>query len=723
MAKPKFDPTLRVSKSWQPSKADSDAQKPDELPIGPGFALPVEAVTQTFAILAKRGAGKTYTASRMAEEMASRGVPFVVVDPVGVWWGLRVSADGKGAGVPVYILGGEHADLPLSPATGAVVAEAIAGPGMPHNAGVVLDVSLMRKGEMVEFCIAFFETLYRKNRRALHVFLDEADAFAPQRPAPGHAMRLLGAVDDVVRRGRARGLGITLITQRAAVLSKDVLTQVEVLVTLRTIGPQDRKAIETWVDAHGDEKEKRELLGSLASLEIGEAWVWSPAWLKLFCRVKIGKRSTFDSSATPKYRSGEIVRSATPALPGSVGLSLEDLGAELKAAAETAAASDPKKLAAELKAMQAVLKASQAECARFLEERNRLADTNRLLSDEVIDARAQVDRANAVKSQAIAGEIDAPFRLREGLELLKGLKREVTIAVGPIEELAEGLEALSEFRGVVADHLTKIRETFARIEERVNPSVKIEDITKINSVREEHDAETKRLKDFGLLRQDWGEGDRKAHFATLKEHERYRGGLDPSTPSETSSRVGLTGPEARILDAIAWLRSINGQDWQDQAAVAFVAGYTVNGGAFNNPRGALRSRNLIAYSSMGSSQLALTPEGEKLARVEEGPVAVTAADGRVIPPDEQLRARIYAKLPGPERRLLQELAAVWPNSLTGEELARRCSYAPNGGAFNNPRSRLRSLRLIEYVPGELHKKNRLRACDHLFPGRTRPAET
>jgi len=33
------------------------------LTLGPGLVLPVEAVTETFAILAKRGAGKTYTAA------------------------------------------------------------------------------------------------------------------------------------------------------------------------------------------------------------------------------------------------------------------------------------------------------------------------------------------------------------------------------------------------------------------------------------------------------------------------------------------------------------------------------------------------------------------------------------------------------------------------------------------------------------------------------------
>ena len=40
-----------------------------ELRISPDLVLPLEAVTDTFGILAKRGVGKTYTASVLAEEL------------------------------------------------------------------------------------------------------------------------------------------------------------------------------------------------------------------------------------------------------------------------------------------------------------------------------------------------------------------------------------------------------------------------------------------------------------------------------------------------------------------------------------------------------------------------------------------------------------------------------------------------------------------------------
>jgi hypothetical protein len=69
------------------------------LRISREFSLPAEAVSETFAILAKRGAG-TYTAAVLVDELPKAGLHVVVVDPVGVWRGLRASADGQGEGLP-----------------------------------------------------------------------------------------------------------------------------------------------------------------------------------------------------------------------------------------------------------------------------------------------------------------------------------------------------------------------------------------------------------------------------------------------------------------------------------------------------------------------------------------------------------------------------------------------------------------------------------------------
>ena len=266
-----------------------------KLKLAENLFLPLDFVTQTLGILAKRGVGKTYAALKLAEETLKAGLRIVVIDPIGVWWGLRANADGKREGLSIVVFGGDHADVPLESTSGELIADLI----IKEKISIVLDLSHFRKAEQNRFMTVFCERLYQKNREALHVFLDEADAFAPQRPQRGEE-RMLGALEDIVRRGRARGLGVTLITQRSAVLNKNVLTQIEALMVMRTTAPNDRNAIDQWIELNGDQGKRKQMMESLASLAIGEAWFWSPGWLDVFKKIKVSRRETFDSSATPK---------------------------------------------------------------------------------------------------------------------------------------------------------------------------------------------------------------------------------------------------------------------------------------------------------------------------------------------------------------------------------------------------------------------------------------
>lgn len=49
--------------------------RPPSLHMSKALSPPAEAVTQTFALLAKRGAGKTYTAAVMVEELCDSVLP------------------------------------------------------------------------------------------------------------------------------------------------------------------------------------------------------------------------------------------------------------------------------------------------------------------------------------------------------------------------------------------------------------------------------------------------------------------------------------------------------------------------------------------------------------------------------------------------------------------------------------------------------------------------
>lgn len=304
------------------------------LQISSTLSLPLAAVTQRAALLAVSGAGKSNAARAMAEEFFAAKLPFVAVDPKGDWWGLRAGRDGKPkGGLDVVIFGGEHADIPLERGGGILVADTI----VDQRLSCVVDLSTFEsEAAKKAFLFDFATRLYHRNRDPLHLFLEEADDYLPQKPMHDEA-RLLRAFENIVRRGRSKGLGITLITQRSAVVNKNVLTQVETLFALRTTGPQDIKAIEAWMQYHGAD---REMLGSLAGLEDGEAWVWSPHHLKKTQRFRFRRAHTFDSGATPTNHTARSKRA--PATLADVDLA--GLKEQMAATIERAAADDPKAL-------------------------------------------------------------------------------------------------------------------------------------------------------------------------------------------------------------------------------------------------------------------------------------------------------------------------------------------------------------------------------------------
>ena len=248
------------------------------------------------AIVGTTGSGKTYAAKGMAEALITGGARVCIVDPLSVWWGLRAGADGDAAaGLPVVILGGTHGDVPIGEHDGEKLGRMLASTA----AQCVVDVSELGSGAAQRrFMRAFLTALYDNNREPLHLVLDEADLWAPQRPGPEHAV-LGGKVSEIVRRGRVRGFIPWLITQRPAVLDKDVLSQADVLIAMKLTASQDRAAIGGWIEGQGDRAFQKKLLAALPRLERGTGWVWAPGRAMLE-QVTFPPIATFDSSRTPE---------------------------------------------------------------------------------------------------------------------------------------------------------------------------------------------------------------------------------------------------------------------------------------------------------------------------------------------------------------------------------------------------------------------------------------
>ena len=264
--------------------------------ISQKLKLPDNAVTQTFGFMARRGAGKTYTAGKLVEGLLDIGTQVVVVDPIGNWYGLRISSDGKSPGYPIPVIGGIKGDVPIEPEAGELIANLVAD----KNLSCVIDISQFSLEGRRKFYTAFATQLFQRKKadpRAIHLVFEEAQLFAPQKCQKGEEA-MLHISEQIVRLGRNYGIGASLISQRPQSVNKEVLNQVECLFVLQTNGVHERKAIKDWISYQGFDAD---LVAELPQLPIGEAYVWSPQWLRLCARFKIGKKKTFDASATPTF--------------------------------------------------------------------------------------------------------------------------------------------------------------------------------------------------------------------------------------------------------------------------------------------------------------------------------------------------------------------------------------------------------------------------------------
>lgn len=331
------------------------------LRLADDLLLPAEAATQKFALFGQSGSGKSYAAMKLAEEMLRAGIQVIILDSVGIWWGLRVAADGTGPGLPIAVCGGEHGDLPLPASAASAIAEALAEGGM----SAVLDISEYElpdhKRFVRDFAEAFFQAK-KKRRTPVHLFFEEAQVCAPMNPDRDETT-MLNRVERLARIGRNYGIGWTIVSQRPQDVHTKVRNQAGTLLALRTIGTHERKAITEWVADKARTRDEASLSDRLPELPTGTAVVWSPAWLRTTATVAILPRATFDSSATPTV--GQEAR-APRAL---ADVDLDRLRALLSVVTDEAVASDIPTLRARIADLERQLRAQPTPPPERITER------------------------------------------------------------------------------------------------------------------------------------------------------------------------------------------------------------------------------------------------------------------------------------------------------------------------------------------------------------------
>lgn len=254
--------------------------------------LPTQTlVGRSVAVLGITGSGKSNTAGVLIEELLANGLPLAIVDIEGEYWGLKERFE-------ILVAGrSEHAELEVYAEGAGKLAEISLRRGIP----VILDLSDFTQEEAYAFLLEYFKSLWAVStatRQPYQIVLEEAHEFVPQ----GTNTPLKQMLTRIALRGRKRGLGIILVSQRSAKVEKDVLTQASLLFLHKVVHPIDLKVYKDLIPLPANEVEDL-----VRRLRPGEAIMLfnhqaSVIQLRLRHTFHVGSTPTLNPIAEPKLR-------------------------------------------------------------------------------------------------------------------------------------------------------------------------------------------------------------------------------------------------------------------------------------------------------------------------------------------------------------------------------------------------------------------------------------
>lgn len=335
---------------------------------------------------ANSGGGKSWAIRRLAEQAAGQ-VQTIIIDLEGEFASLREKYD--------FILAGKGGDTPADPRSAELLARRL----LELRGSAIIDLYELHPQERKHFVKLFLDAMMNAPKELWHpclVIVDEAHVFCPEK-GDSEAM---GAVIDLMTRGRKRGFCGVLATQRISKLHKDAAAECNNKMIGRSSQDIDMKRASEELGFTS----KTDML-SLRDLEAGEFFVFGPAISRTVERTRVGNVSTSHA------RGGAVgLRYATPPKPTKKILALlpklADLPKEAATEARTVAT-----LTAEIRALKA------HRCpAVAVDERAITLRVEAALKDA--EARARRREAELVQSFKASSEFIAEI-VRRGAKLVQ----------------------------------------------------------------------------------------------------------------------------------------------------------------------------------------------------------------------------------------------------------------------------------------------------------------
>lgn len=577
--------------------------------IGTDQELPLNVVTQKLAWLGTSGSGKSFGAMKLAEEMLDALAQIIAIDPVGIWWSLRLMADGKKSAYDqVYVFGGDHSDLPLTPEAGVLVGRILA----ERRISAVLDLSQFTTGETKKFLTDFADSFFqskRQHRSPVHLFLEECQTYIPQDKSDREDPVMLNRWERLIKLFRNYGGGTSMISQQPQSVNKKCLNLADTLFAFRTIGSHERKAILGWVK--GVIGSEAELVNNLPKLPTGTAHLWSPSWLGISRDIKILPKKTFDAGKTPEM--GSDVIEPVPLKRADV----KEIESQMAEMIDKVKQDDPHEL------------------------RKRITELEKQLKIIPVPATKEVEKIDIEK--LVAAQQAEIKRWIEGV-LAKKLRAGVTSVSDQVRHVLDGMaaffddEKLFEFDFISDQGVSDIKKAITRDTDLSAPQVEIPPLSTSGDVlRDGLDGPKQRIVDAIAWLNSIGVQTPRAEAVSFVANYKFGSGgfNNPKgnlrklglieyvgkciilteagkrlanqpeavlSAKELQDRViaRLDGPERKILKVLlaVWPKSMISE------ACAEASGYVFGTGGFNNPKGRLSTMNLITYPVRGEMRAA-----------------------------------------------------------------------------------------------------------------------
>jgi len=229
-------------------------------------------------ISAMTEAGKSWTVRKICEEIFGQ-VGIIILDPEGEYASLREH-------YPFLIIG---KDIPLEVDSAEFLAEQI----LKENISVICDFSTTDIIDQQQFTSRFinkFMELETEQKKAYILVVEEGDEFAPEKGT--FKADSLRSIINVAKKGRKRGIGLILATQRPAFVSKFVLSQCQNKIIGHTEWTGDLKVIKDFLQI------EEETIKKISKLSSGE-FFFSGGFIEKDEFSKVGAVKTIHSGETP----------------------------------------------------------------------------------------------------------------------------------------------------------------------------------------------------------------------------------------------------------------------------------------------------------------------------------------------------------------------------------------------------------------------------------------